>query len=235
MKPLSGSRIGGAFAAARQGGETVVSFGASRRAGLRLMISLLALVAMLPAPGVAAGGSGVVLLVASGRIDSPVFGRSVILATRHGAGGGAIGLILNRPTSHRLSDLDSQESAPTASPRVYLGGPVETERLIFLVRTDSAFERALELMPGLFMSENTGALQRFLDGSAESSRLRVFRGFSGWAPGQLEAEIRRGDWVVLPVDESILFSDPDTLWERIQAPPADDRLVLLDRVRSAGG
>ncbi len=218
-----------------QGGESAVPLAASPRGGLRVLVSLLTLVALLLAPGVPAGGSGVVLLVASEEIDSPVFRRSVILATRHGAGGGAIGLILNRPTSHRLSDLGSQESSLTASPRVYLGGPVETDRLVFLVRTDSGFERSLELMPGLFMSENTAALQRFLDGSAASARLRVFRGFSGWAPGQLEAEIRRGDWTVLPVDESMLFSDPETLWERIQAPPADDRLVSLDRAAVAGG
>ena len=185
------------------------------------LVSILRLVAMLglllqPAgPFWAFPASGSVLLVAMPHVPGPYFARSVVLVTRHGKGS-AVGLVLNRPTDVPLARLGSEAGARTSTDQpLYLGGPVELRRTVFLRRSAVPLPESLNLVGDIYMSENVQVLVEALDAGLPASELRVFKGFSAWAPGQLESEIEREDWVVLPADPDLVFSDPQGLWERL--------------------
>jgi putative transcriptional regulator len=158
-------------------------------------------------------------------VDAPYFERSVVLVARHGRDA-AIGLILNLPTDVPISRLGGADAVDTRSDQpLYLGGPVDRQRTVFLRRSPYPLPASLHLGDDLYMSENPTVLQEALEAGAGADRLRVFKGFSGWAPGQLENEIERGDWLVLPVDPDLVFANPEGLWERLMIRNRDGRWV----------
>lgn len=181
---------------------------------LRLMI----LVGLLLQPTTtfwALPASRTVLLVAMPHVAGPYFARSVVLVTRHGKGS-TVGLVLNRPTDVSLARLGGEVGAHRAGDRpLYLGGPVDRHRTVFLRRSAKPVPESLNLVSDIYMSENVEALAEALDADLPATELRVFKGFSAWIPGQLENEIEREDWIVLPVDPDLIFADPQGLWERL--------------------
>lgn len=157
------------------------------------------------------------LLIASDRIDDPRFQKSVVLVTRHG-GRGTIGIILNRPLDVTLTKLfPSLPPAAAGNRKVFFGGPVATGRLVFAFGERQHADKAtLEVHPGIFLGHATDLLGRLLRHTPPLAQLRVFAGHAGWAPGQLEHEIARGDWYLLPVDEKPVFTDaPERLWSEL--------------------
>jgi putative transcriptional regulator len=93
---------------------------------------------------------------------------------------------------------------------------VSQGQIVFLVRNAAAPKAAITLAEQLFISSDGDSLRELIEASIPSSRLRVFDGFSSWAPGQLESEIDRGDWYLLPVDVDALFKEPlDELWQKL--------------------
>lgn len=169
-----------------------------------------------PAPQAAevAEARSVLLIAAEGMAD-PRFRQSVVLVTRHGRSRSTIGVIVNRAFDLSLAPLFPGLEA-AAGHRLYYGGPVAPAQIVFLVRAEEAPAAAINLAERLFISSDGESLRRLLDAATPDSRLRVFRGFASWAPNQLEAEIDRGDWYLLPVDADALFNDPlDELWPKL--------------------
>lgn len=177
------------------------------------------------------------VLIASEQMDDPRFRQSVILVTRHGgARSGAIGVIINRPLRLSLRQLfpnipEGPESG--AAPSLHYGGPVAPQNLVYLFRTAQQVPSdVLEVHPRVYLGQSPSLLGRLLHRDLRAEGLQVFAGYSGWAPGQLEAEIRRGDWLLLPVGDEILFPKaPQALWKellqratqrRIAAPAVPD-------------
>lgn len=164
------------------------------------------------------------LLVATPVLEDPNFDRTVIYVVEH-HDEGALGLILNRPSTESLNDpLDGWVSAQTEPAHVFSGGPVELDALIALARVGSEIRRSSEedddessyLAPlaGDIASADLAADPALVVGSI--SALRVFRGYSGWESGQLEAEIESGSWIVLDSETSDVFTaDPDELWRSV--------------------
>jgi putative transcriptional regulator len=186
-----------------------------RRLYLILLIALCGCVQSLPlfAAEVADGRS--ILLIAADGMADPRFRQSVVLVTRHGRSRSTVGVIVNRvldvPLDKVFPDLNQ-----AAQHRLHYGGPVAPGGIVFMVRRETAPTAAITLAEGLFLSSNIDSLQRLLEASTPASRLRVFRGFASWAPGQLEHEIDRGDWYLLPVDADALFNDPlDEMWPKL--------------------
>lgn len=160
-------------------------------------------------------GNRAVLLVAKPQVQGPFFERSVVLATRHGRGA-AVGLVLNRPSNIPLARLGGRGTERTGDEQpLYVGGPVDLDRTVFLLRSAEPLPESLNLLSDIYMSENPQVLEEALGAGLPASQLRVFKGFSAWAPGQLEGEIEREDWLVLPADPDLVFSDPQGLWERL--------------------
>jgi len=210
----------------------------SRITGLALGAALVAaLLGFVPADTVRrgtasrAGDQGPALeagvfLVATHRILDPRFSRSVILLTRYGREG-AMGVIVNRPTEHRLSDLLPEiESLEGRSDRLFFGGPVSVNGIVVLL--ESAEEVKLEhterVFDGVYLSGSPEAFALIIGRKEESPAIRGYAGYAGWAPGQLEAEIARKDWSIVRADASTIFrKEPSTLWKELSPEPEPGR------------
>lgn len=156
------------------------------------------------------------LLVASERLLDPRFHRGVILLIQHDAQGSA-GLVINRTSSLPLASVLPELTAPAGQPSfLSYGGPVEPQTLLALVKVrNHPPEPADEVLGGLYVT-GVGVLNEWPDFAAEVIAWRPFAGYTGWAPGQLELELQRGDWQVVPADEeSVLAAEVGELWGRL--------------------
>ncbi len=187
---------------------------------LRLAIAALLLAAGLAHAGLEDDGLPV-LLVASPRLEDGNFARTVV-AVAFPQDGGAMGVILNRGSGLSLGELlGDQVAAVSGRPDpVGLGGPVTPDGMLFLFRADSHPVRALPLVADWYLSGDGALFDNLAALSADEARERVryFVGYSGWAEGQLDQEVERGDWLVLPLEAAVLLdADADSLWSRMVA------------------
>lgn len=163
------------------------------------------------------------LLVASPALTDPNFDHTVLLLIKHGAEG-TLGLVLNRSTNVRLSQaLPNLTALKGTDHRLFVGGPVEPTRLLLLFRLKEPAEDARPVVDGLYVGSTPALLERVLTEAKPNEVFRAFAGFAGWAPGQLEFEMRQGSWGVLPLEGLDIFTnDPAALWRdslaRLQAP-----------------
>ncbi|NGZ95460.1 MAG: hypothetical protein CV089_04880 [Nitrospira sp. WS110] len=162
------------------------------------------------------------LLVASPSLDDPNFHHSVLLIIEHGRGG-TVGLILNRPTDVLLSDvLQDLPILKRTTHRLFAGGPVGQTQMVLLFRLDGPYPDTRLIVGGIYVG-TPSVLERILTQPKSTETFRAFAGFAGWAPGQLEQEMREGAWGVLPKHSFDIFDkDPAMLWpdsiSRLQAP-----------------
>lgn len=131
---------------------------------------------------------------------------------------GAIGVVINRPSDEALGDpLDRWHDLQAAPGSVFQGGPVETDALIALALAEHPVTEANdELSPvsGRVASADLTTDPAFVAGQVTS--VRVFRGYAGWGPGQLEGEIEAGAWLVLDAEPDDVFdAQPDQLWRTV--------------------
>ncbi len=157
------------------------------------------------------------LLVATPPMNDPNFERSVVLMLTHDADG-AFGLVISRPTEvDSVGDEVALDEwvTHTTSPSVYFeGGPVQQNSIIGLARFADPEERSWTsaVVGGL----HTVDLNVDAGNAAECSGLRLFVGYSGWGPAQLEAEIADDHWYVVDaLPEDAFDGDPTTLWRRV--------------------
>lgn len=155
------------------------------------------------------------LLVATPPLEDPNFDRTVVYVLEH-HDDGALGVIINRPIDEQLREpLDRWSDL--ASGTVFQGGPVEPDALIALALTKQVLaEPTDELAPvsGTIASADLTADPAFV--AARVDAVRVFRGYSGWGPGQLESEIEAGAWLVLDAEPTDVFDpSPDELWRMV--------------------
>jgi putative transcriptional regulator len=157
-----------------------------------------------------------IFLVAKPSIAGGPFHQSVVLLVAHEKGG-TLGLIVNRatdiPFAEALPDLKATEKDP---PALFFGGPVVLNALMFLFRSDKPPEDTNGVMGDVYFSSNRQALEKLLKQKTASDRLRLYLGHSGWAPGQLEGEIERGDWELVRADpETVFQSNLDEMWPEL--------------------
>lgn len=158
-----------------------------------------------------------VFLVAKPELLDPNFRETVVLITLPHVGGGPLGVIVNRPLTARLSQvLPDVGAVPEDYDLVYRGGPVARNQLLFLVRTAQRPEGSLQVLSDVFLSGDGKLLDRIMSGELTVTAFRAYAGHSGWAPGQLQAEILRGGWHVIQADADAIFADdPSTVWETL--------------------
>jgi putative transcriptional regulator len=155
------------------------------------------------------GGS---LLIAGASLWDPNFRKTVVLIGHHDEDG-AVGVVLNRVSDHEVVDA-APPLAPLVAPgeRLFLGGPVQPEAAVVVAdfeRPDVAQVLAFGSIG--FMPPETDA-----DELGPLRRARVFAGYAGWGPGQLEAELERDDWIVVnAVEDDVFDEDAPTLWSRV--------------------
>ncbi len=155
-----------------------------------------------------------VVLVASARLVDPLFRHAVVLLCHHGEDG-SLGVVMNRPSPHTLKELFPDVGTLRArSPKLFVGGPVATDTLLFLLRGGKgAPKRALPVLGNLYLSADRKLLEKLVEHEQQASDLRVFVGHAGWMPTQLDMEIEAGAWHLIRIDPSgLLERPPEELW-----------------------
>jgi putative transcriptional regulator len=162
------------------------------------------------------------LLVANPLLPDPNFDRTVVLLIAH-SGEGALGLVLNRPSQMEVGDPLPQWARLAAEPPVlFLGGPVAHQAVICLARRPGPAPAGAgpEVAPGVATVDLDQDPEQALGGAGP---VRLFAGYAGWAPGQLEGELEAGAWWVVDAEPSDPFTlDPKGLWRAVlrrQRPP----------------
>ena len=125
---------------------------------------------------------------------------------------GAFGVVLNRPTSHTAAEAPElvAEAPCELDMPIHLGGPVPGP--LIAVHSDISLEE-LEIADGVYFSTDRKAITQIVCQPPNSFRL--FSGYSGWGPGQLDGELEAGGWLTERATRDDVFSDYETLWNRI--------------------
>jgi putative transcriptional regulator len=150
-------------------------------------------------------------LIATPRMVDPRFRQQVVYLCAHNEAEGAMGLIINQPTDHSLAEVMTGagiELPPHPLPPIYLGGPVEMESGFFLFSADYGCQHYLEVTERIRLSNDVEILRDIARGQAPVDYLFAL-GYSGWASGQLEAELAEDCWLLLPADYQVIFHTPD--------------------------
>jgi len=165
-----------------------------------------------------------ILLVARADLPDSNFRDSVVLVMNN-IGPAPGGLIINRPTRIAVSRLfPDLERLAQMDAKVYFGGPVAIGSVSFLFRADTPVENATQVLKGIYVSTSLELLRKLLSRDKPMEGLRVFIGYSGWAPGQLESEIARGGWTLAPADPDAIFGRrSEHPWPERQVPRAVHR------------
>ena len=166
-----------------------------------------------------------ILLVARAELPDSNFKDAVVLVMNN-VGPAPGGVIINRPTRISVSRLfPDVESLQQLDDKVYFGGPVQVRFLSFLFRAATPPEDAIRVVDDVYISANRPLLLKLLARDKPMEGLRIFIGYSGWAPGQLEDEIARGDWTLKPADASTIFDrKSDRVWPEESAPEGARRI-----------
>ena len=153
------------------------------------------------------------LLVAGPTLLDPNFARTVVLVGEHNEDG-ALGVVLNRPSETTVGEAvpDLVDLADAEDP-VHVGGPVQPAAVLVLAEYEEP-DDAVQLVTGavgfVAVDEDDDRV------STLPGRARVFAGYAGWGPGQLESELERDDWIVVDADpEDVFDADAASLWSRV--------------------
>ncbi len=154
------------------------------------------------------------LLVATPLLTDPNFARTVLLMLEH-TDEGALGLVLNRPSAMTIADAVPEWVDRAADPSlVFGGGPVQPGAAFVLGERPDP-EPATGFAPVI---EQIGVVDLQADPPYDLGRVRVFSGYAGWTPGQLEGELAEEAWWVVGADpEDVFCDDPDDLWHDVLA------------------
>lgn len=167
--------------------------------------------------GVMAGGFKSLrgqMLLDGGNLSGSFFHRTVVLICQHDEEG-AFGLVLNRPSDNQLGEMLVADLPEGVNEQpVFVGGPVQPSAFSYLV-SESGMPEA-NVMPNLSLGHSLDALVEMSEDTAPDRLLRVFAGYSGWSPGQLESELERGAWLTHPASLDWVFhTPPEMLWKAI--------------------
>ena len=154
-----------------------------------------------------------IFLVATPSLRDPHFRQAVILLCEHGKEG-ALGVVVNRPTKMNITEilpripiLEGQKHM------VFLGGPVQRNHLLILYQTPEEPENTHRVFDEVYLGGNMATLGEIVKNPSSLDNFRTFMGYSGWAPGQLENEMKSGSWLTLSVDSSFMFDrDHTRIW-----------------------
>lgn len=156
------------------------------------------------------------LLVAEPFMPDPNFKRTVVLLTEYGEEG-AVGFILNRPTSYTLSAVLDRLPYKIPEVRLFVGGPVSRNTLHY-VHTCGDIPGAVHVVGDVWWGgELEELLRRLASGGVSADEVKFFVGYAGWAPGQLEREYRKDrSWIVVnPARRWIFGEEGEEMWAAV--------------------
>lgn len=155
---------------------------------------------------------GYLLVAEPSIIGDMSFNRSVVLLTEYNEEG-AVGFILNKPLDFILSDFVEDLDA---SFTVYNGGPVEQENLYFIHNVPHLIPDSIEISDGIYWGGDFNVIIELIkQKQIDETQIRFFLGYSGWSKDQLEQELSKNTWVVIPNNhkESLFLKDNPDFWK----------------------
>src|SRR2546423_1102574 len=154
------------------------------------------------------------LLLDSGQLSGSFFQRTVVLICEHNAEG-AFGLVINRSAKNKVGEVvvadlpDSLKEFP-----LFLGGPVQPTALSFL--HSDIFIPDATVLPNLSLGHSLDELVDLGESFSATRKVKMFAGYAGWSPGQLEDEMKREAWLTHPASLDLVFDTvPTQLWKKI--------------------
>ena len=154
------------------------------------------------------------LLLDGGVLNGSFFHHTVVLVCEHNAEG-AFGLVLNRAAGNKVGEVlvadlpDALRESP-----LFLGGPVQPTALSFL-HSDNFLPEA-NVFPNLALGHSLDDLLEIGESFSPVKKVKLFAGYAGWSPGQLEDEIKRKSWLTVPASLELVFeTPPEQLWQKI--------------------
>jgi putative transcriptional regulator len=153
------------------------------------------------------------LLLASPSLLDPNFARTVVLIGVHNDEG-AMGVVLNRPSEVTIGEAAPllEEAVGELEP-VFVGGPVQPSSIVFLAEFLDPDPAGLLVLGRIGFPAPDAGIEELMQSTA---RRRVFAGYAGWGPGQLDAETAGGDWIAHAAMPEDIFSDaPEDLWSSV--------------------
>jgi putative transcriptional regulator len=168
--------------------------------------------------------NGLFLIAKPGLLD-PNFARTVVLVTQT-EDGSTVGVIVNRPSKLKLQQFFSPEfNTSNYRDPVYFGGPVMQQALVAVFRSETTPKAAaFHVLKGIYLTMHPDNITALF--ARPKARYRVYAGFAGWSPNQLQSEVMRDGWHFLQADEATLFrKSPDGMWEELleRAKKSDPR------------
>lgn len=154
------------------------------------------------------------LLLDSGQLNGSFFQHTVVLVCQHDSEG-AFGLVLNRSSGNKLGEMIVADVPETLKEQtLYVGGPVQLSALSFLHSDD--FLPEASVMPNLDLGHSLDTLVELGESFSATRKMKMFAGYAGWSPGQLEEEMKRKAWITHPATLDLVFDfDPGKLWQQI--------------------
>ncbi|MEE9552554.1 MAG: YqgE/AlgH family protein [Gammaproteobacteria bacterium] len=159
-----------------------------------------------------------IFLIAGQSLDDPNFSKTVILITDYSADGTA-GLVINRQTKVPvIKALPKLEKLMPATEHLYLGGPVDTNIFSLLAESDIDLPstQAKHIFSNVYIIVTIDLLDQLIREKEDDQSFKMYVGYAGWAPGQLETELLRGDWYLWHANKDTIFNKaPDTIWNEL--------------------
>ncbi|MCP4623693.1 MAG: YqgE/AlgH family protein [bacterium] len=155
-------------------------------------------------------------LIAGRRLMDPNFRETVVLLIRYGKTG-AMGLVINRPIQVKLSavipDIKELEGSKKT---LHLGGPVQPNKMLLLMKSAKPPPESMLIFGDVYLSSSREELRRVIKSTNTEEKFRIYAGYAGWAPGQLESECDNGDWHILEANATALFDKkPSEIWPEL--------------------
>ena len=153
------------------------------------------------------------ILISTPDISGDIFSRSVVLIIDHNESG-AFGLILNKKNQNMSSKLRNILGFPV---ELYEGGPVEHERIYFILKGQKITAEYIEINNEFYLTEDIDSVvSAIINGEISTADIKVFSGYSGWASMQLEGEIQRKMWTIVDVyNLDYTLPNDQGLWKNI--------------------
>jgi putative transcriptional regulator len=167
------------------------------------------------------------LLLDGGKLRGSYFNRTVVLVCQHDEDG-AFGLVLNRPSENTVGEMlvaNLPESLKKTA--LYLGGPVQPAAMSYL--HSDAFLPDANVIPNLNLGHSLDTLTELGESYSTTQQIRIFAGYAGWSPGQLEDEMKRESWLTHPASLEFVFDlEPQKLWQTILRQKGWQYRILAD-------
>lgn len=160
-------------------------------------------------------------LIASDEMSDPNFHQTVVLIVQHSEDG-AMGVVINRPTPTTVQEAWDKIAGEDCKilGNVHIGGPCEGT--LSVMHTAEAHSD-LPVLQDLFFSASRDSIEQII--STHADNCRFFIGYAGWGCEQLENELNRGDWHLLPANVDLAFSQAEELWQTLLKKSAGHSVI----------